>query len=285
MLSGTRQSVIRDLPLPLLWAITLLTMVISTKGWAHEPVFSMGPETIWQGGVGIETEFEFADEGGEELSVLHYEILYGLTKDLSLTLEVPQILDRQAEGETGDGLGDVEVRAKYQFFKKDMLNAQHKITGIFGIKVPTGDDEADPPLGTGTTEFPFGLSYGYESRTWYHFLTTLYRLRTESGNSDPGDRLFINGAVGYRPVQGEYTDPDVVFFLEMNAEFEFKDELRGTRLPNTGGNTIWLGPTTLVSPNPQWMFKTGIQFPIYENLNGHQEHSEFRASFGIEHHF
>ena len=72
---------------------------------------------------------------------------------------------------------------------------------------------------------------------------------------------------------------------QRRLRFEFKDELRGTRLPTTGGNTIWLGPTTLVSPNPQWMFKTGIQFPIYENLNGHQEHSEFRASFGIEHHF
>ena len=78
---------------------------------------------------------------------------------------------------------------------------------------------------------------------------------------------------------------DAVFLLEMNAEFEFKDELGGTRLPNIGGNTIWLGPTMLISPNPQWMFKGEIQFPIYEDLNGDQEHSEFRMMLGIDFHF
>ena len=33
------------------------------------------------------------------------------------------------------------------------------------------------------------------------------------------------------------------------------------------------------------MFKGGVQLPVYEDLNGGQEHSEFRAVFAIEFHF
>ncbi len=263
----------------------VLVLGIQSPALAHEPVFSLGPETIWEGGVGLEMEFEFEDARGDQLSGLHYEVIYGVTSDLSLTLELPLILELEEDGETEHGLGDIELRAKYQFFKKDLPGAQHKVTGIFGVKAPSGDQDAEPALGTGTTDFLFGASYGYESRTWYHFLTGRYRLRTESGARDPGDRLFIDAAIGYRPWQREYTEWDLVVLLETNFAFEFNSELRGTTLPNVGGNTIWLGPTILLSPNPQWMFKGGVQLPVYEDLNGGQEHSEFRAVFGIEFHF
>ncbi len=263
----------------------VLVLGIQSPALAHEPVFSLGPETIWEGGVGIEMEFEFEDERGDQLSGLHYEVIYGLTSDLSLTFELPLILELEEDGETGHGLGDIELRAKYQFFKKDLPGAQHKITGIFGIGIPTGNHDAVPPLGTGTTDFLLGVSYGYESRTWYHFLTARYRLRTESGGRAPGDRLLLDAAIGYRPLQREYTEWDLVALLEMNVEIDFDSKLQGMTLPDAGGNTVWLGPTVLFSPNPQWMFKGGVQFPVYEDLNGGQEHSEFRAVFAIEFHF
>lgn len=263
----------------------VLVLGVSSSAVAHEPVFSLGPETIWEGGVGIETKFEFEDARGDQLSALHYEIIYGVTSDLSLTFELPQILELQEDGETEHGLGDIEFRAKYQFFKKDLLGAQHKVSGIFGVKAPTGDDDAVPALSTGTTDFLLGVSYGYESRSWYQFLTVRYRLRTERGDLDPGDRLFIDAAIGFRPWQREYTEWDLVALLEMNVELEFDSEFRSTTLPNVGGNTVWLGPTILFSPNPQWMFKGGVQLSVYEDLNGDQEHSEFRAVFAIEFHF
>jgi len=139
-------------------------------------------------------------------------------------------------------------------------------------------------IGTGTTDFLFGGSYGYESRTWYHFATARYRFRTESGSRDPGDRLFIDGAIGYRPWRREYLEWDLVTLVEMNTEFEFKDELRGVRLPDTGGNIIWLGPTALLSYR-NIMFKGGAQFPVYENLNGNQDSSSVRVVFAAEYHF
>jgi Putative MetA-pathway of phenol degradation len=265
--------------------MTAPTVVLVSTAAAHEPVFSLGPRTIWEGGVGIETNYEFEDQGGEQLSVLNYEVLYGVTNDLALTFKVPQILEREVGGETEHGSGDIEIRAKYRILQFDALNASNQVSGIFGVKVPTGDEDANPALGTGTTDFLFGATYGYESRFWYHFATVRYRWRTESGNRDPGDRLFVDAAMGIRPFPTEYDQSDLVLLAEMNAEFESESEFAGQTLPDTGGDTIWLGPTILFSPNPQWMYKGGIQFPIYEDLKGDQEGSEFRAVFGIEFHF
>lgn len=275
---------IRGRRLLLLAAASLLASRLLSPALAHEPVFSLGPETIFEGGVGVEAEVEFEDEAGEKLSFMNYEVIYGVKDYLSLTLSVPQVLERKDEGDSSSGLGDIELRAKYRFYKKDMLGAQHKVSGIFGVKVPTGDEDANPALGSGTTDVLFGASYGYESRTWYHFFTTRYRYRTESGSRNPGDRLFIDGAVGYRPWRREYLEWDLVGLLETNLELKFKDEFRDSTLPDTGGNRLWLGPTSLLSYR-NVMFKGGVQFPVYEDQNGDQDDSKLRAVFAIEYHF
>jgi len=262
----------------------MLALGAARPAQAHEPVFSLGPETIFEGAVGLETEFEFEDESGEKLSLLNYEILYGLKEYLSLTLRVPQIIDRDSGSDNSSGLGDMELRAKYRFYKKDMLGSQQKITGIFGVKAPTGDRDSTPALGTGTTDFLFGASYGYESRTWYHFLTARYRYRTKSGSRNPGDRLFIDAALGYRPWRREYFEWDFVTLLETNLEIEFKNAFRNSILPNTGGNRFWLGPTGLLSYR-NIMLKGGAQFPVYEDQNGDQPDSKLRAVFAVEYHF
>ena len=70
----------------------------------------------------------------------------------------------------------------------------------------------------------------------------------------------------------------------MDGEFDFDNEFRGRRLPDSGGNTIWLGPTGLFSYR-NIMFKTGVQVPIYQDLRGSQPEDKFRAVFSIEYHF
>ena len=262
----------------------VVALAVSTGASAHEPVFSLGPETIFEDGVGIESEFELEDAEGERLTVMNWEILYGLRENVALTLKVPHVLEREDDGRTSAGAGDLEARIKYRFFKRDLLGAQHKVSLLFGVKAPTGDEDARPSLGTGTADLLFGLTYGYESRTWYHFVTARYRLRTESGGRDPGDRIFVDPAIGYRPFRREYLEWDLVFLLESNLEIELRDELRDERLPDTGGNRLWLGPTALLSYR-NVMLKGGIQFPVYEDLSGDQGESRLRGVAAAEYHF
>ena len=118
--------------------LTMMFVVIGSfakMASAHEPVFSIGPETIYQGGWGIETEFEYEDSGDGRTSSFHYEILYGLTKDLSITLEIPQVLRAHIDGQTDAGLGDILLRGKYQLYRRDTLGAQDKLSAILGSAV------------------------------------------------------------------------------------------------------------------------------------------------------
>lgn len=268
----------------LLIVILLLVLGFSTSAQSHEPVFSLGPETIYKGGTGIESEFEIERGNDERHTALNYEILYGLTEDLSFTIKVPQIIDHKEGDERDSGLGDIQLRGKYQLFRQDTLGAQDKISVILGIKLPTGDEDTEPPLGTGTTDFLFGMSYGHESRTWYHFITLRYLLRTQDDGFEPGDRFFYDASIGYRPWLREYLEWDFVALLEMSGEYEFESKLKGHALSDSGGNTIWLGPTGLLSYR-NIMLKGGIQFPAYQNLKGNQERDDFRAIFAIEFHF
>jgi hypothetical protein len=70
----------------------------------------------------------------------------------------------------------------------------------------------------------------------------------------------------------------------MSGEYEFASELGGSTVSDSGGNTIWLGPSLLFSYR-NIMVKGGIQMPVFQDLQGNQERDDFRAVFAIEYHF
>ncbi len=231
---------------PVVVAASVVLGPLAPVASGHEPAFSFGPEVIWEGGTGVETEFEFEDGENEQVTALGYEVRHGFTPKLMAELEVPHVLEAEEGGETSHGLGDIELAS---------------------------------------TDLFVGGSYGYESRDWYYFITGLYRWQTESGGDDPGDILTIAPTIGYRPFQTGYQQWDVVFLGELNYEHVFEGQVGGEEDPDSGGNTVWLGPSALISPNPQWMFKIGAQWPVVQDLAGAQGEDNMRLKFAIEYHF
>ncbi len=269
--------------LPVVFVATASLLLVS-PAHAHEPVFGVGPETIYEGGVGLEVGWEFDDEGDERTALFHHELIYGLTPELALTIEVPQVLRRHTDQGTQSGLGDVTVRGKFQFFKRDRLNASDRASLILGVKLPTGSDHGRVPLGTGSTDVLFGLAVGHESRTWYGFGTVRYLLRTRHDGLNRGDRIFFDLAAGLRPWQTEYLEPDLVFLLEFNSVATLRDRTSAGVVASTGGNVGWLGPTALLSYR-NWMTKAGVQIPIYSSRRGIQARPDLRAVLSLEYHF
>ena len=53
-------------------------LLLASVAGAHEPVFSVGPETIFQGGVGAEVGLDFESAGSEQTYGLDYELIYGI---------------------------------------------------------------------------------------------------------------------------------------------------------------------------------------------------------------
>lgn len=267
--------------IPFLISTLILTSDLSL---AHEPVFGLGPETIYKGGFGIETELEYEKTHSERKSSLHEEIIYGLRENFSLTLSIPFILEKNVSGSTSSGLGDVALRGKFRFYKKDDLGAQNKVALFGGIKFPFGNKDKKPSIATSSFDYLLGITAGYESLKWYYFGTMRYWFNNKDSIREKGDVFLYDMAVGLRPVLREYYESDIVFLLELNGEHRSKDKVSHLEDKDSGGNILYLGSTFLWSYR-NWMIKGGIQVPVYQDLNGGQEKEDFRSVLAVEVHF
>ena len=264
--------------------VVLAATLTPATAFAHEPVFGVGPETIYKGGLGIELGVDYSEAGDEREWALDTELIYGATEDLSLTLEVPTFLRRETEFGHSSGIGDLVMRAKYRFWNQNSFGASDRAALILGVKVPTGRHHRNIPLGSGSVDVLTGLAVGHESRRWYAFGTFRYLFRTDHDGLDRGDRRMFDVAGGFRPWLTEYLQPDLVLLLEFNGNWEDHGRLRGDRLAATGGFVGWLGPTALLSYR-NWMLKAGVQIPIATDLNGGQERPDYRTILAIEYHY
>ena len=274
--------------LNLLVAAMAAAAVAESAADAHGPLFSPAPETIFKGGteitLGLHTE-KATGAGNEEKAYEPFlEAEYGVTADWQIGIEIPYAW-KEENGGDADGIGDIVLDTKYQFWKRDLPGAQYKAAVFFKTKLPTGDDGGQPRIGSGSTDVIGGLATGYESRRWYWFASGVYRANTEgAGGLEKGDRQFLNVVGGVRPVLTEYEEPDTVLMLELNWEHAGRDDLNGAGLVNTGGWELFLSPVVWWTYG-QLAIRGGVQIPIAEGLNGDQATSDYRARIEFIYHF
>ena len=257
----------------------LAMLALSTPAAAHEPIFAPGAHVHSKGSheVSLGYHRERASGAGEtetenELS-LEYE--YGVTASLTVGVEIP-FKDKTVNANGSTGLGDIQLAAKYRFLRIDSPGSQYSTAVLFKAKLPTGDDDRSPRLGSGSADFVGGLMHGLESRRWYYNTAFRYRLNTEGGgNLDKGDKIFLDLVGGIRPLLTGYREADTVVFLELNWERAARDTLAGADVTDSGGWELFL------SPGIFWTYRnyavtSGLQIPIAENLNGAQPTSDYR---------
>ena len=255
---------------------------------AHGPLFSPAPETIWKGGTEITVGFHSEKATGagnkEKAYEMSLEAEYGITADWEIGIEIPYAWKEENDGDAG-GLGDIVLDTKYQFWKRDLPLAQYKAAAFLKTRLPTGDDDSTPRLGSGSTDVIAGLATGYESRRWYWFASGGYRANTEgAGGLEKGDKQFLSVVGGVRPVLSEYDEPDTVLMVELNWERAGRDEVNGAGLANTGGWELFVSPV-LWWTYGQIAIRGGVQIPIAEALNGNQATSDYRARVEFVYHF
>ncbi len=273
------------------WAGALLTigLVLVTKAAAaHNPIFTPGPHVVYGGG--LETTIGYsrdrASGAGEKETEqeIELELEYGLTANWTAEIELPYVV-KDSSDDGSSGLGDIVLRSRYRFLRLDTPGVQRSAALLAQVKLPTGDDDSTPRLGSGSTDFVGGLLYGHESRRWYYNLAARYRFNTEGGGGlEKGDRQFLDLVGGVRPVLTGYLEPDAVVFLELNWENAGRDELNGADIANTGGWELFLSPGIFATYR-NIALRAGIQIPIAEGLNGNQPTSDYRFKFELKYTF
>ena len=273
--------------------VTVLTVLFCGAAFAHEPIFGLGPHVIYKGGIGVEMEYELNKASGhhqkEKESGLGAEVIYGITADLAATIAFPYSFRKEVSNQIGtqdsSGIGDVSLRLKYRFWRHDLPGIQDSAAIIGGVKLPTGDSHATPPLGSGSTDFICAFAAARESLKWYYFGDIRCKINTE-GTRDlkKGNLLFVDLAVGIRPWPTQYLKPDLVVMTELNWETKTRDRLNGNKVNDSGANQLFLSPGFFLTYR-NWAVKGGVQLPIYQDFNGEQAEDDYRFSLAIEAHF
>ena len=256
------------------YRLTALLLLLSPAVSAHDPVFAPGPHTLFKGGVELHAEALRAQRGGEADKEFEFALLYGITGDWTAGIELPF-----AQTPEESGIGDVTLRSKYRFWRKDLFQAQESAALLARIKLDSGGE-----TGSGSTDALLGITYGFEGLKWYRWAAARYRYNGEDDQGlRRGDKLFLDAVIGVRPRKLEYRDPDAVWMLELNAEWTDRAERHGTELDNSGGTELFL------SPGMMWTWrniavKPGIQIPVHSDLNGDQPRSDYRSFLELEVH-
>ena len=258
-----------------------LAVLIPTVGSAHDPIFGLGPHTLFKGGYEVHAGALREETGDETETEYALALKYGITGDWVVGVEAP-FIDLNSPGASVSGGGDVALSTKYRFWRNDQPGVQESAAVSLATVFDTAD-EAE--LGGGATDILAGLSYGYEGRKWYRWASFRYRRNgSDETGLDRGDKVLLDLVGGIRFKPTGYLEPDWVWMIELNGEYTQRAERSGVDLANSGG-TEWF-----VSPGLMWTYrnfaiKSGIQIPVAQDLNGTQDESDYQVALEFELHY
>lgn len=191
--------------------------------------------------------------------------------------------DSRQSDAASSGIGDVRLFAKYLVYQFDRKGKTIRLAAKAGVKLPTGDDEKQPALGTGSTDYFFSAVAGWiESRVGV-YVEGIYHLNTSRGAIDFGNSVFYNLALSYRllPVVYEtYPSPQLNGYLEINGSTRNHNSINRQQDDNSGGSMVFLSPGIQYVGGRRWLVEASVQIPLIDEPNGTQLGTEWTLSLG-----
>lgn len=267
----------------------IIILIITVLGFtrpvlAHDPIFGLGPHTLYKRGLEITNELAREEAGNERVKEWEMEITLGFSGDLAIGVTFSPYVEKQIGAMRTHGNGDLEIFGKYRFWRHDTLGAQESTAILLRTKFNNADDTTNPPLGSGSTDTVFGLTYGYEGRKWYRWVSMRYRRNGRNMlGLNHGNKWLIDLAGGFRPHPTGYREPDTVWLLELNGEYSERDEISGVAQDNSGGREWFISPGIFWTKR-NFAIKAGIQIPIKSHLNENQVETDYRGKIVLEWH-
>ncbi len=255
----------------------------STVIYAHDPNFGIGPHVLFKDGFEAALEVDSAKAGNSKTQGIGLEMTYGLTGDWAAGVDLPYEF-KELAGNSSSGKSDVAIFTKYRFWREDSLGLQESAAVFLKVITDTADKNKLPTINKGATDSILGLTYGYESRKWYRWASSRYRFNgTNAAGVVRGDKILLDFVAGIRPTATDYLKPDTVWLLELNGEIGQRAKQSGVELSNSGGIEWFISPG-LIWTLRNFAIKAGVQIPVYQNLNGNQAASDYRAKMSFEWH-
>jgi hypothetical protein len=213
-------------------------------------------------------------------------IPYNLTTNLLVGVIAPIVSARMKSSSVTSnsfGLSDVSLFGKYVLIQVDALQETFRVVAKAGLKLPTGDSNVSPALGTGATDYSLGTAGAWIGSRVGVYGDVSYSLNGSSDGYNFGDVFSYNVAVGIRLAPAIYeTYPATQWnsYIELNGLHSAKDKSSGVINQNTGGHVLLLSPGIQYIPNRIFLLETSFQFPLVQSLNGTQLGTDFSLNLG-----
>jgi len=212
---------------------------------------------------------------------------YNITSDFLVGGMIP-LINVQAKSLSGSsssfGLGDLSLFAKYLVVQIDGLQETFRIIGKGSVKLPTGNKNLTPSLGTGTIDYSLGAVGAWIGKRFGVYGDVSYSLNGTSDGYKLGNSLNYNVSLGFRALPAVYeTYPTEQWnlYLELNGKYTVKDEVNEQKLSNTGGNVLFISPGVQYIPSREYILEASVQIPIHQKPNGTQLGTNLIALLGV----
>lgn len=291
-----------------IWILSIMIAIVaisfaSSDGFAQgPPINTDSPIVLGLSGRAVRTFGKFVRvskflKNGEQatdpndskvtLWVTPVALPYNFTDKLQVAAIFPFVNARvssRSQNLSNFGLGDIQFFAKYVWHQADGRNKTFRIASRADVKLPTGEENNTPALGTGSTDFAFSSVAAWVEDRVGVYLEGGYGLNTSNGAINYGNSVFYNLAFGYRlsPVVYEtYPSPQLNGFLELNGSATARNTVNGVRDGNSGGTTLFLSPGLQYVGGRLWLVEASYQYPIVRNPNGTQLAVSGTVSLGL----
>jgi len=220
---------------------------------------------------------------------------YGLTKrftleaDLGYFINKSQVFNYIDFTETGKGLSNGEVRAKYGLLIKPLQNIE--LTAGVGMRYPfSRTPQRENGVQLSRDVQPSTNAFGVSGLLFFNKGFPERKMRFFSMNkfdynfSDKQDYQF--GSVVYLAVFGtKMLAPNFMFLLQCRGEFKGQDKDNGVVRQNTGSTLVVLSPQLSYAIAGKWNLTLVYDMPVYKHYTGKQLTPSYSFALGLSRDF
>jgi hypothetical protein len=221
-----------------------------------------------------------------------------LRRGLDLALVLPWVSD-DATFAAGSGvlstdeggIGDLAFVLKQRVYNDVWNRGAWNVSVLGGVETPTGETsksaggELIPPSlqpGSGSWDPFVGVASTWEQGRFRFDSQVFWQTFGEGDQAfQSGDVVSVEFDVGYRALMTRYPGPTVSTKAGVRWRHRGRGEQGGSPLANSGGDDLSLIVAAGWHPSPEWDVSLRLELPTYQDLNGTQLETDYRALVGI----
>lgn len=200
-------------------------------------------------------------------------ILYGITDNLSVFLNVPIAASYKQNKNYSSGLEDAFLQFEYAFYTKSTSTFIDQATIVTNISFPTGSSNKVPPTGFGSPSIFIGATYNRTYTDWFVFTSHGALFPTSHGTTKFGNEFFYQFGFGRNLFD---IDSKWIYALmtEIDGQYSGENRINGVTDTNSGGNTVYVTPSLWIS-SKKLIFQLGVGLPVAQHLYGNQKRETY----------